>query len=1105
MATHQHIRSMPCLGFVTFCLAILGLACGRDLSDAERYGAGRSLTRIPILDESLSDVPLSGELRGAVQASQRSLASPEGGDATVRNDLDRYHAIQAMFLDPARRDTAEDRLFALWRLEPGNVLWPELAAFNWFYFRDPDAFDTMFDEPGMPDTTTALGLFVHEWETARSTQGAEDFEQIWERRDELDPFARAWLTLRLCRQSRFQGRGEEATLLAVSLLPEARELGGYRFELEAWVEVARSLALADHLDDALHAVSIAARLAAVVSDETGDDYLPLRVLLERAEILGARREVRPALDAYRTCADSALARGMPILAEWALNYGGIFTGACGHLEEGLGFYRRSLAISLAAQDSLWIPRHYANLGRRHLLLGQLDSSLVYFREAERWIEAYPDPSNWTFPLMEAEYYAQIGAYPVVDSLLDVASELAPEESSVEELAETHLQTLKLGMERGRPEQAYRSINVLESLRDRLQTASADRNEAFDLDLVVAEFLGRQGQYARAAEALERAGNALDRRPDPNRSWHIARARGDLARRRGDDRSAEVAYRTCVQSSEERGDEDKLAESRLLLASVLLDEGRLEEAKSVARALRFVEEAAFGGRFRTKLSASILDARIDARSGKLQDAWKTLQQARVMCQPGSPPDLVIGIALESGRVLAGLGSVTEAAEEYERAAALLAAEANSSERGPEYLDADLRREVLEAWLLLDLNDPSVEATGAGARVLLERAQTLVPGWGARTEPDGFEPHQLIYFVGREASFRFSVEGEDVSLRRLPGEETLFGLLAAVLSDLEQRHRTLVEREWQALADALGGAPTWWGSSDGSERHLVLVPDGILFSVPWAALPTDDGKRMWLDEGPIELRDAPLPRSHRTPVSTLEPVLPTGSTPGRFTLLAFGFDGTESARSVGLDALHHAEEEARAIAELWPNERVSLRLGEDADLRAVDRDELRGFGAIHIASHALVYRGFADRTTLLLAGCAGDPLTSSEIRELGLGAELVFLSCCESAEGTRRGASTAHAGLARSFLASGAKRVIAASRRIDDEAALVFAREFYRAWLDGVGDGDVASALRNAQLGLRDGDPRWAHPSYWASYQVIGGTWSEWDGSGIGRGPTLQSEK
>ncbi|MCA9756893.1 MAG: CHAT domain-containing protein [Candidatus Eisenbacteria bacterium] len=1120
MATYQLVHPKPtarlfAFGIAVFLLMASGLACGRDVdsdppqTDDDPFGR-HSQPDMLAGDTSLREVPLSGELLGSVNASLRSLVTKEPGDPATREDLDRYSAIQAMFLDPATRDAAEDSLFALWSAQPRNVLWPDLAAFNWFYFRDPNDFGAMFDQSAIPDTTTALGAFLHEWEAGWSNQGAEDFGRIWARRDELEPFPRAWLTLRLCRQSRLQGRGEEATLTAISLLPTARELGGYRFELETWIEISRGLALADHLDDALHAVSMAARLASVVADETGNPYLPLRVLLERAEILGARREVRPALEAYRACADSALAVSMPALAEWALNYGGIFTAGCGRLEEGLGFYRRSLALSLAAQDSLSIPRHLANLGRRHLLLGQLDSCRVYFEEAKHWIDAYPDPSNRRFfPLMEAEYYAQVGEYSVADSLLEAAAELAPMESTVEELAERHLQAVKLGMERGRPEQAYRSISVLESLRGRLQTASADRNEVFDLDLAVAEFLGRQGQYTSAAEALQRAADALERRPDPSRGWLLERARGDLARRRGDDRSAEDAYRACAQSSEARGDEDRLAESRLLLASVLLDEERLPEAKDVARTLRSGGESlAFGGRFRTKLSASILDARIDTRSGNYASALTTLESARATCTPGSPPDLLIRIALELGRVHAGLGQVDEANEEFGQAAALLAAEERSLGReAPEYLDADLRREVLEAWLELELSGPEMELEGAVAVRLLQRAEALVPGWAAEQRAAELEANQLIYFVGKDASFRWSIGPDDVELRRIDGETKLFGLLAPVLSDLEQPHRTPVPREWQALAAALGGEPSWWRGPPTEPRRLRLVPDGILYSVPWAGLPrADGGEQLWLDEGPIELRDAPVSRVSMDAVKSLkggETRESAESVPRERSLLALGFDGSEGARVSGLDVLHHAEREAREVASLWPSGRVSLQLGERADLRSVGPVELRGFGVIHIASHALVYRGAADRTTLLLAGCAGEPLTSSEIQEFGLGADLVFLSCCESAEATRRGASPAHAGLARSFLASGAKSVIASSRRIDDEAARVLALAFYRSWLEG--DGDVAVALRNAQLSLRDGDPRWAHPSYWASYQVIGGTSSEFERPGIGRGPTLQSEK
>jgi CHAT domain-containing protein len=83
--------------------------------------------------------------------------------------------------------------------------------------------------------------------------------------------------------------------------------------------------------------------------------------------------------------------------------------------------------------------------------------------------------------------------------------------------------------------------------------------------------------------------------------------------------------------------------------------------------------------------------------------------------------------------------------------------------------------------------------------------------------------------------------------------------------------------------------------------------------------------------------------------------------------------------------------------------------------------------------------------------------------------------------RRGIGPAHAGLARSFLAAGAHAVIAPSTRIEDEAARQLAGRFYGHWLEGL---SVEAALRRAQLDLRDGGARWAHPYYWAFYQTIG---------------------
>lgn len=1022
-----------------------------------------------IQTEEASSVPLSAELSQSLLSSQRSLETGDGGDPQVKLDLDRYYGLKEMLFRPVQRETAEDSLFGLWKSDLEHPLWPDLAAFTWDLFRNHSDFDAMFYRPDFPDSSTVIGLYLREWLKLKTVPHGEDFRRAWDRRSQLGAFERTWLALRMSRQERLQGHADKAARIALDALSDARELGGWRFEMEVWFTVARALRVGDHLDDALHAIRMTEDLAAAVAQQTGNTYIVTFAGLEHAKILAARFEMEPAIQLYETCIDSAMANGVTTLAGIGLNWAGISTKGSGDYEKGLEYYRRSLAISIAAQDSLDIPRHLANIARRHRLLGDLDSCLVYLKEAERWIEAYPNPGNRAgLPRFQAEYYAQIGDFATVDSLLDAVSKLIPRFSPIEELAELHLQLIKQGMERGRPAQAYRSIAVLDSLSDRLVSRSPDRNELFDLRVASAEFLARQGLFAHAVEALDDAEAILARRPDPHRLWELSRVRGYLARRRDDPEAAEIAYRTCLAMSEELRDKDGLEESRLQLGTVLLDQGRYESALDL---FTHRTEDAFGGRFRTRLSAILLAAVTETRAGNFDEALRFLGRARSLSKPSSPPDLLARLDLETGRAQAGLGNNREAQIFYKRVADRLKQERHRSALDARiYLDRSLRRELAEAMVVLAAEVPGSELHGKEAERLLRDLRTLIPEWqrtAARDAAALVNP-QLIYFVGSEVSCRWDLTDEEVSLKILSGEVSLLEHLAPVIADLQQPTRDPVGKELDALTTTLGGAPPGW--LEGS--RLTIVPDGPLFSVPWSALPSgDDSNRAWIDQGPIVLADAPSIREGQTP-----------STREEFPkLLVLGVDREKGARDAGLLTLRHAEDEARDIYRLWPEDRASLRVGAEADWRALDPQELSDCGVIHIASHALVYQGQADKTTLMLAGSGGDPLTSAEIGQLDLSADLVFLSCCEAAEGIRRGIGPAHAGLARSFVAAGARAVVAPSMRIEDEAARHLAGRFYHHWLDGV---SVEEALRRAQFDLRDGDPRWAHPYYWASYQAIG---------------------
>ena len=186
---------------------------------------------------------------------------------------------------------------------------------------------------------------------------------------------------------------------------------------------------------------------------------------------------------------------------------------------------------------------------------------------------------------------------------------------------------------------------------------------------------------------------------------------------------------------------------------------------------------------------------------------------------------------------------------------------------------------------------------------------------------------------------------------------------------------------------------------------------------------------------------------------------------------GDPGDESAV-----VLHHAEQEARTVADLWAPHPVDIVLGDAAQWKEFQGTELGSYQAIHIATHTTVSQGRDGQSAIRLAGNeTAAPLTIPEVRELRLHADLVFLSSCE---GALQGASGVGS-FAEAFLHAGAEAVLASSLLVDDAAGRALAEGFYRHWLGGK---NRAASLQAAQLELGSIDERWKHPFYWSSFQL-----------------------
>ncbi|MFQ5789049.1 MAG: CHAT domain-containing protein [Acidobacteriota bacterium] len=276
-----------------------------------------------------------------------------------------------------------------------------------------------------------------------------------------------------------------------------------------------------------------------------------------------------------------------------------------------------------------------------------------------------------------------------------------------------------------------------------------------------------------------------------------------------------------------------------------------------------------------------------------------------------------------------------------------------------------------------------------------------------------------------------------------------------------------------------------------RTLVVVPDGVLFKVPWAALRWRGHYLVQSHEVIVEPSASVFVRLTRKERSPLRSALVVVNPLAREPAVA----SRESDRDPSARPLPGAEAEGVEVASFLPRARVLL--GAQATEQAV-RSEIGRHSIIHFGTHARVEAEDPLASPLLLAGGAAaledvrlapvspsdGVLTGYEVLELELrSGALVTLAACETVRGGRRGGEGV-VGLARAFLEAGAGSVVASLWPVEDQATRELMVRLYR----GLSRHHraTAAALSVAQRALADGDAgqRLRHPYYWAGFILLG---------------------
>ena len=339
--------------------------------------------------------------------------------------------------------------------------------------------------------------------------------------------------------------------------------------------------------------------------------------------------------------------------------------------------------------------------------------------------------------------------------------------------------------------------------------------------------------------------------------------------------------------------------------------------------------------------------------------------------------------------------------------------------------------------------------------------------------------IEYVLGDPHSYALAVTRESIHRYTLPPRDQLETDATQYRSTLK-RERTDLALGQRLFDELLGGIPEFK-----SKRQLIVVPDGKLHLLPFAAL-VNAGKYILTSH---QVTVAPSGTVFCILRSRSDEVIPDGrpyvgvaawipKTPPS-TFLARIKRAVSGLERGELVALPDSEHEVETIATDLPRPSTIL-LGEHATETNFKKLPLGQYNVIHLALHGYVDPEIPDRSALVFA--PESPATDDgllqvrEIRGLHLNADLVTLSACNTGIGPVGEEGVEN--IVNAFIEAGSRSVVSTLWELQDHATADLMSNFY----GHLGHGEEkAEALRQAQLTmLKSGAP----PYYWAGVELDG---------------------
>lgn len=812
--------------------------------------------------------------------------------------------------------------------------------------------------------------------------------------------------------------------------------------------------------------------------ELGETALEAEALERIARQYYDQREREQAVAWYRKAVDAFARSGDPRWGARVRTNLGASLQNIGETEEAAEQYALALPLARRAGDRLTEGQALHGLGQARQNQGELQEALDDYQKA---LALFPQDDRILRPHTLHQLGVLYARYLHDERrgnewLLQARDAWSP--GKERDKARTLSQLGRLAYEQRRLDEARRYFEEAMALRGG-RDPCGNAVVLARLALVEEEKEARQAAESRIGEALQILKTATCPKSEP--TVHLLAA--GLAERRGEPAKARASYRRCETLFSGLGDRMGAAESLAGIARSERSLGELQAAREASRRaldiLESVRPTVLSEDLRTSFFSGArrtFDLHIDLllELGAEEEAWATAERARARALQDLLAEAGAGI-----RRTAAPGLAARERRLQRELNALETRRLTANESKPETLrslrqDIDVKVAELESLRgEIRRQSPSYASLTRPEPVSLARV---------RRELLDDDTVLLEYRLGEAASTVWSVTRDSFTAVPLPPRreiEPVAREAASLLRSLDWPGRNppvLCELSRLLLAPV---------AKDLGRRRLVIVADGALAGLPFAALPAAADATA-CPEAPalVDAHEIVSLPSVATLLTQRRLLVERRPAAGWLAVVADPAFGSAHRR------LTASAQEAKALVAGRPAGKIFMATGPAASRQTVTGGVLRNFRILHFATHGVLdpEQPLLSALVLAQADTAGRPapgirsvgaLYAHEIYDLDLPAELVVLSACETAGGRDIPGEGLVSGLPRAFLYAGAARVLVSLWEVEDRSTRDLMGLFYSGLLDR--SLPPAQALQEAQRTLRRQGRR---PQQWAGFVLLG---------------------